>query len=276
MTMRYKWKYIFGGINMAVIIGSEYLTSITGAANGLATLDNQTHVNIAQLNLPENSDQPAGLVSGKLPVAQLTLPTGAQSAVAGLDASGKLTTGQIPLPDSTTAVAGLDATGKLTTAQIPLPENTTSVAGLDATGKLTTTQIPLPENTTSVAGLDGSGKLTTTQIPLPTGTTSVAGLDSNGLIPVEDIPTTVRNPFLGEYTSVTALTTAHATAQLGDYAFIKDATEGAEVYGFYYWNPYLETSPKVYAPAWSAQKQSSAFFTGKSALTLAAVPYIQI
>ncbi|MCL2360591.1 MAG: hypothetical protein FWC73_02120 [Defluviitaleaceae bacterium] len=55
-------------------------------------------------------------------------------------------------------------------------------------------------------------------------------LDGDGEIPSSQLPPTVVSPFRGAFTDVAALTTAHPTAGIADFAFVNSSLS------FWYWN----------------------------------------
>ncbi len=171
---------------------------------------------------------------------------GAANGVAGLDATGKVPTSQLPsslggsfLPTSdrgaANGVASLDATSKVPVAQLPTDSRyplasekaaANGIATLDATGKLTASQVPaLGGDGTSipltqkgaangVATLDGTSKVPTAQLPdyvltsAKGAASGVASLDGSGLVPTAQLPTDSR------YVATTTKGAANGVASL--------------------------------------------------------------
>lgn len=84
----------------------------------------------------------------------------------------------------------------------------------------------------------------------------------DGKIPSSQLPASAAGAFKGEYATITDLTTAHPTGNLGDYAYLTQAA------GFFYWNA------KLTAAAWVPQNITAANYSILVSAEKAAVPYI--
>lgn len=199
---------------MASAISYELFNAKKGAANGIASLDSNAQVPVAQL------------------------PAGSANGVASLDGSTKVPVGQLPA-GSANGVASLDGNTKVPVAQLP--------AGV-ASG---------------VASLDSNTKVPIAQLPAGTAN-GVASLNGSGVVPESQLPAGVVNNYKGEYADLSALTTAHATGSLADYAYVTAAN------AYYYWNSKLTTA------AWVNQQIPEADYIALTAAQKGAVPYIVI
>lgn len=92
----------------------------------------------------------------------------------------------------------------------------------------------------------------------------LATLDGSGKLESGQLPEEAVNPYKGEFADETALTTAHPTADLGDYAYVTGTTS------YWYWNSVLAVA------AWVNQQITESAYAALTAAERAAVPYVVI
>lgn len=92
----------------------------------------------------------------------------------------------------------------------------------------------------------------------------LATLDSGGTIPLSQIPDSIESPFKGTYATPAALTAAHDTGNLADYAYVTSTSS------FWYWNSALAT------PAWVNRQITATEYLALTVAQRAPVPYIII
>ncbi|MDD2376688.1 MAG: hypothetical protein PHD15_04740 [Clostridia bacterium] len=90
----------------------------------------------------------------------------------------------------------------------------------------------------------------------------LATLDGSGKVLVSQLPPQAVETYKGVYATSAALILAHASALLGDYAYVTETTS------YWYWNDELAV------PAWVNQQITEAAYNLLSAAEQAAVPYI--
>lgn len=92
----------------------------------------------------------------------------------------------------------------------------------------------------------------------------LATLDGSGQLLSAQLPPEAVSCYKGVFADETALTTAHPTADLGDYAYVNDTTS------YWYWNSVITT------PAWVNQQITESAYAALTAAERAAVPYVVI
>lgn len=90
----------------------------------------------------------------------------------------------------------------------------------------------------------------------------LATLDSNGKVPSSQLPPSALETYKGQFADPSALTLAHPTGSLADYAYVTSTSS------YWYWNSALSV------PAWVNQEITSTAYTALSSAEKASVPYI--